>query len=375
MESSEVGGQVIGAGVDILKTAGVEGIRLGYRAGTEIASLFFKGFVIRFAGGLAHELAAAVYNQIRHGKVSIKQLESLSHGNRTCINFTAGQEEIKGRFLSFLTKLKIKYSLVEYEGTSYVMLDSRQIQIAAPYLKQLGWDNTLTQTAGEECTKTIDTLKNELAAANVDINYITLDRTSLNIEEKDGMLITRVPKTYGDNIRFLAINPAEAVDINDNVTVFTYLDSKRTYTLLDGNRKAVEEITGANLIKNYDNREDLIGSVYEAQLLHKAVEYYVPAVNSKETIPAKDFDAKEYFDKRGEALKNRETPLTGVRQSEKLLSASEKNKADEGRESVKVKLEEAAVKIKEEKQLRLKEKAMQLPDSAEKIVTKVRGKE
>ncbi len=82
---------------------------------------------------------------------------------------------------------------------------------------------------------------------------ITISR-KLYEEENLTSIKTRVPNTYGDNVRYLWIDKSDVVSINGGKTFFAYLNKDKEYELVDRDGQIAEKLTGQNLQKqHYDN--------------------------------------------------------------------------------------------------------------------------
>lgn len=82
---------------------------------------------------------------------------------------------------------------------------------------------------------------------------ITISR-KLYEEENLTAIKTRVPNTYGDNVRYLWIDKSDVVSINGGKTFFAYLNKDKEYELVDRDGQIAEKLTGQNLQKqHYDN--------------------------------------------------------------------------------------------------------------------------
>lgn len=82
---------------------------------------------------------------------------------------------------------------------------------------------------------------------------ITISR-KLYEEENLTSIKTRVPNTYGDNVRYLWIDKSDVASINGGKTFFAYLNKDKEYELVDRDGQIAEKLTGQNLQKqHYDN--------------------------------------------------------------------------------------------------------------------------
>lgn len=95
-----------------------------------------------------------------------------------------------------------------------------------------------------ESRKSIDNLK------------ITIDK-SLVFDENDYELKTRVPGTYGDNIRFLLLKKSDIEEINNGKTVLTALKPDISYMLYDKDNKVAENILGDSLYRMHYDAVDI----------------------------------------------------------------------------------------------------------------------
>lgn len=82
---------------------------------------------------------------------------------------------------------------------------------------------------------------------------ITISR-KLYEEENLTSIKTRVPNTYGDNVRYLWLDKSDVVSINGGKTFFAYLNKDKEYELVDRDGQVAEKLSGQNLQKqHYDN--------------------------------------------------------------------------------------------------------------------------
>lgn len=79
---------------------------------------------------------------------------------------------------------------------------------------------------------------------------ITIDEC-LVYNDKAGMIKTRVPGTFGDNIRFLMLSKSDVEYINNDKTILTSLNADKTYNLFDSDNKIVEKISGQKLFDGH----------------------------------------------------------------------------------------------------------------------------
>lgn len=95
----------------------------------------------------------------------------------------------------------------------------------------------------------ISEINNDKSIENLNI---TIDK-SLVFDENDYELKTRVPGTYGDNIRFLWLKKSDIEEINGGKTILTALQSDASYMLYDKHNKIADNILGEHLYRmHYD---------------------------------------------------------------------------------------------------------------------------
>lgn len=95
---------------------------------------------------------------------------------------------------------------------------------------------------------------------NIQSNNTTTDENIKNITINIRLIVksdanyvyTRVPKTYGDNIKILRINKDELNIIDDEQTIVTQLDMKKDYSLYNKDFKEDSNCSGEKLYSYYD---------------------------------------------------------------------------------------------------------------------------
>lgn len=116
---------------------------------------------------------------------------------------------------------------------------------------------------------------------------VTISKT-LIVAENDRAVKTRIPGTWGDNVRYLWISKENIMDIHEGKTMLTFLDSKKDYKLYDKENRVVETKQGQALYQeHYDRVEAGVRERYE-----KAVK------EAEKTVPKKT-QTKKRTQKRG----------------------------------------------------------------------------
>lgn len=85
---------------------------------------------------------------------------------------------------------------------------------------------------------------------------ITISR-KLYEEENLTSIKTRVPNTYGDNVRYLWLDKSDVVSINGGKTFFAYLNKDKEYELFDRDGQVAEKLSGQNLQKQHYDSVDV----------------------------------------------------------------------------------------------------------------------
>lgn len=105
---------------------------------------------------------------------------------------------------------------------------------------------------------------------NVSLVDVTLN-TSLIKEENDTAIKTRVPGTWGDNIRYLWIPKDNIMQIHEGKTILTFIDKEKDYKLYDADNRIAEMKKGEALYNNhYDTVEIGVRQRYEKMQKDKA---------------------------------------------------------------------------------------------------------
>ena len=105
----------------------------------------------------------------------------------------------------------------------------------------------------EQLDRYVDELKYNAMINDPSRVDITISR-KLYEEENLTSIKTRVPNTYGDNVRYLWLDKSDVVLINGGKTFFAYLNKDKEYELVDRDGQIAEKLTGQNLQKqHYDN--------------------------------------------------------------------------------------------------------------------------
>ena len=86
--------------------------------------------------------------------------------------------------------------------------------------------------------------------SNPSLTDITISKT-LIAEENERAVKTRVPGTWGANVRYLWINKENVLDIHGGKTMLPFLDKEKEYKLYDEQNRVTEKKKGDELYKNH----------------------------------------------------------------------------------------------------------------------------
>ena len=135
--------------------------------------------------------------------------------------------------------------------------DFRHLDATAKLLDKLGVSyevegyNLKVSSKNNGFVKFDEAYRSAYDMVNSNLSDITINKSSLIIQENDKAVKTRVPGTYGDNVRYLWIDKSNIIDIYDGKTMLSFIDQSKNYKLLDKNNNVVE-ISGKELYSHYD---------------------------------------------------------------------------------------------------------------------------
>lgn len=100
------------------------------------------------------------------------------------------------------------------------------------------------------------------ALKNTNLSDVTISKT-LIVQENDHAVKTRVPGTWGRNVRYVWLKKENIMDIHNGKTMLTFLDNSKDYKLYDGDNRVVETKRGNELYSHYDSVEASVRERYE----------------------------------------------------------------------------------------------------------------
>lgn len=88
------------------------------------------------------------------------------------------------------------------------------------------------------------------ASKNTNLSDVTIAK-SLIVSESDHAVKTRVPGTWGEDVRYLWLNKSDVMEIYGGKTLLSYLDREKTYKLYSEDNRVIETVKGDTLYKNH----------------------------------------------------------------------------------------------------------------------------
>lgn len=125
----------------------------------------------------------------------------------------------------------------------------------------------------KELTERVDIISK---AQNPDLMDVTIDK-SLITEETETQVKTRVPGTFGENVRYVWFDKEDVAEINEGKTLLTFLDKQKEYHLYDNAGQVLERMYGKKLCdEHYDRVNAEVRKRYEKSLAEAVVKPKVP---------------------------------------------------------------------------------------------------
>ena len=101
---------------------------------------------------------------------------------------------------------------------------------------------------------------------------VTISRT-LIAKESETAVKTRIPGTWGKDVRYIWINKENSMDIHNGKTMLTFLDKKKDYKIYDEENRVIETKKGDTLYNNhYDKVENIVRERYEKSKSQKTTQ-------------------------------------------------------------------------------------------------------
>ena len=111
----------------------------------------------------------------------------------------------------------------------------------------------ITPERAEELKEVVNNIRVSEGAQDITKVDITLSENLIK-ENRPDSIITRVPGTFGENVRYLQINRDDIMTINHGKTLLTFLNKDQEYELLDKDGNVAKKIKGEELRENHYDR-------------------------------------------------------------------------------------------------------------------------
>lgn len=152
---------------------------------------------------------------------------------------------------------------------------TEKVEPLLKFLKEQTQGNVLSHTEeglqegerAEELAQSYQELADRIQAVgksyDTNLTDITISK-DLIAEENDRAVKTRIPGTWGDNVRYLWTAKPQIMEIHDGKTLLTFLDTQKEYKLYDAANKVVEIRKGEELyLEHYDRVASGVRNYYE----------------------------------------------------------------------------------------------------------------
>lgn len=101
------------------------------------------------------------------------------------------------------------------------------------------------------------------SSKNTELADVTISKT-LIVQENDHAVKTRVPGTWGEDVRYLWVNKSNVMKIHSGKTILTFLDKSKEYKLYDKENRVVDTMNGGKLYADhYDKVDSAVRERYE----------------------------------------------------------------------------------------------------------------
>lgn len=221
---------------------------------------------VKKALGVFTELLAYEKNL---GKTSMRKL-LMKGGDLQVLQFeTKDQKQVE----RLAKKYGILYSVLPdintKDGMSEVIFHSEAVPRVNMLLEKLTsgriatFDEYLKNGDEKEYRDLMERTKLAAAKSNPNLVDVTISKT-LIVEENERGIKTRVPGTFGPDIRYLWLDKENTIEIHEGKTILSFLERVQTYPLYDKDNNVVIEMSGDDLYtSHYDKVEAVIRERYE----------------------------------------------------------------------------------------------------------------
>ena len=159
-----------------------------------------------------------------------------------------GDEKSLGKLMDFLRKQLETIGVLggrSEDGTHKVMMDKEAFTNRIRGYQSLA-----------------DRMRAISASKNTNLSDVTISK-KLIAEENDHAVKTRVPGTWGKDVRYVWLHKENVMDIHNGKTMLTFLDTSKDYKLYDEQNRVVTTKKGDELYTHYDKVESSVRERYE----------------------------------------------------------------------------------------------------------------
>ena len=121
---------------------------------------------------------------------------------------------------------------------------------------------------------------------------ISRNKNSLNIEETEDEIITRIPGTFGDKERHVCFERDEVTEVYGGKSYKVHIDKEKNYPIYDKDGLLSGSMSGENLLSHYDRREE--GKIVEASKNRPSVREHMKKLEEKSQNKFNNFKQREY---------------------------------------------------------------------------------
>lgn len=230
---------------------------------SETVKISFNGVVAVMkvagkAGAHATALLAAVLSGKKKSKGKVQLQEMLKEG----VSLISIKEEDRTTFAKAARKYGIKYCIVKDKNNNDGTLDVFVRSIDAAIINRI-MDKYEMAVVEQDVSIVSEEAKNDVILKEGDV---TIDKGTLVVEETPDEIRTRVPGTYGNNVKYLYLDRLQVAEINEGKTYQTHFDREAQYKIYDKDGQ-VELMDGGNLLAHYDKHERQKDSLKNSETL------------------------------------------------------------------------------------------------------------
>jgi hypothetical protein len=112
-----------------------------------------------------------------------------------------------------------------------------------------------------ELVELSDRMRAVASSKNSSLSDVTIAKT-LIAAENDHAVKTRVPGTWGDEVRYLWLEKEDVIEVYDGASLLTFLDHEKEYALYDRENNIAERVPGETLYRHYDKVDRSVRARY-----------------------------------------------------------------------------------------------------------------